>query len=323
MESSKDNPPEISLQAEVSRGSQESESFPKRINRYSNARAHARQFGEWLLGQKEHEKTAKKIGLCGEWLLFRHYYTVDQYRLMGGYFCKQHLLCPLCALRRGAKALRAYSDKLRFVWASEGPLMASMVTPTVKDGEDLLERFGHLQGAMKRLNQRRRDGKRKRASRSEWSKVLGLAGAYEIGIGRGSGIWHPHAHMIVLHCEEIHQAALADEWYDITGDSHQIDIRPLRNPQDPAQDLCEIFKYAMKPASMKPEQVLEAWLLLKRKQLIFSAGLLRGVKVPEELTDDPLDLPYVELLYKYYEDAGYSLARYSQVDNGAPPIILQ
>jgi hypothetical protein len=39
-----------------------------------------------------------------------------------------------------------------------------------------------------------------------------------------------------------------------------------------------------------------------------SFGILRGVEIPEELTDEPLDgLPYVELFYKYLSGAGYSL----------------
>jgi hypothetical protein len=325
MNSSKENPPETALTGEVSRGSKESDSFPKRVNRYSTARAHARDQGGFMLqNYPELEKIAKKIGLCGEWLLFRHYFTVDKYRLMGGYFCKQHLLCALCALRRGAKALKAYLDRFNAIMAANPGLRASMITLTVKNGEDLAERFEHLRAGVQRLNQRRKDAKRARGFRSEWAKIYGLVGTYEVKTGKNSGLWHPHTHMICLHKEEISKEALADEWFEITGDSHQVDVQQLRHPEDPAQDFVEVFKYAIKFSTMESENVVHAWKILKRKRLMFSAGLFRGVQVPEELTDEPIDgLPYVELLYKYLPGAGYSLSHYSQVDNGAPPIIRQ
>ena len=47
---------------------------------------------------------------CGDYLLFRHFFTVDKVKLHAAQFCKAHLLCPLCAIRRGAKALAAYLD---------------------------------------------------------------------------------------------------------------------------------------------------------------------------------------------------------------------
>ena len=43
------------------------------------------------------------------------------------------------------------------------------------------------------------------------------------------------------------------------------------------------------------------------RRLVDSFGLLRGVVVPEELTDEPIEgLPYVEYLYRWHT-AGYSL----------------
>ena len=47
--------------------------------------------------------------------------------------------------------------------------------------------------------------------------------------------------------------------------------------------------------------------MLSNRRLVDSFGLLRGVVVPEELTDEPLEgLPYVEYLYRW-QNAGYSL----------------
>ena len=36
---------------------------------------------------------------------------MDKVKLHAAQFCKAHLLCPLCAIRRGAKALAAYLER--------------------------------------------------------------------------------------------------------------------------------------------------------------------------------------------------------------------
>ena len=55
-----------------------------------------------------------------------------------------HLLCPLCAIRRGSKALKSYLDRWAAIQAEKPAMRPFLVTLTVKDGEDLSERFNHL-----------------------------------------------------------------------------------------------------------------------------------------------------------------------------------
>ena len=63
---------------------------------------------------------------------------------------------------------------------------------------------------------------------------------------------------------------------------------------------CEVFKYALKSSDMEIPDTLHAFDVLRGKRLIASAGCFRGVEVPEELTDEPLDgLPYVEMLFRH------------------------
>ena len=71
--------------------------------------------------------------------------------------CRQQLLCPFCALRRAAKHVRAYWDKVATVKAENPELQLYFVTLTVKDGESLQERFNHLVKAERRYKQGRRD----------------------------------------------------------------------------------------------------------------------------------------------------------------------
>lgn len=246
-----------------------------------------------------------RVDACGNYLGFRHYYTVGQVRLTAARFCKCHLLCPLCAIRRGSKMLTAYVEKYALILSENPGLKMSMITFTVKNGDDLEERQKHLRLSIQRLQKHRRVAKAGKCN-TEFAKVLGLFGTYEV-TNKGNG-WHPHVHMIVLHRERIKAAALKREWSEITGDSHVLRIDACRHPNDPGQDFLEVCKYALKFSDLSPEQNLHAYEVLRGQRLVFSAGLFWGVKIPEELTDTPLEeLPYFEMLYKFILGSGYNL----------------
>ena len=310
------NPGGSGLAAETSPGSDSAERLPARLERYSRAKARAIEMRDFLKSIGQHDLTKKLCG-CGNWLKFKHYYTVDKVRLSGARFCRKHLLCPLCAIRRGAKQLKAYLDRFTVIKALNGPLWGALITFTVKNGPDLSERFNHLADAIRTLNQRRRDHKRGTGGHtSEWSKVLGLVGTFEVTRNQETKEWHPHCHIIVL-CDsnqEINEYLLKGEWFQITKDSHQVDVSPLHNPDEPSKDFCEVFKYACKFSELSLNDNWEAFNFLHGRRLIFSAGLFRGVEVPESLLDEPLDsLPFVELFYEYLHGSGYQFKKLSDV----------
>ena len=61
-------------------------------------------------------------------------------------------------------------------------------------------------------------------------------------------------------------------------------------------------KYALKFGDLSVEKTWEAFKILKGRRLTGSFGLLWGVKIPEEATDelpDDQSLPYLEMLYKF------------------------
>ena len=305
------NPGGPSLAAETSPGSDSAERLPARIERYSRAKSRATEMRDYLRSIDSRVLAGKLAG-CGNWLRFRHYYTVDKVRLAQARFCRKHLLCPLCAIRRGSKQLKAYIDRFEAIKALNGPLKAALVTLTVKNGPDLAERFQHLADALKVLNRRRRNSKGGNGgSFSEWSKVLGFVGTFEVTRNQESHEWHPHCHIIVLHDfnQEINEGYLAFEWLQITKDSFILDVTPLHNPEEPASDFVEVFKYACKFSELSLSDNWEAFTFLHGKRLVFSGGLFRGVDVPESLLDEPLDnLPYISLFYTYLHGAGYNLA---------------
>jgi hypothetical protein len=297
----RENPEELAFDG-VSDGL---EALPKRIDRYGKAKKGALDVADYMETLPEHQATANRVKSCGDYLVFRHYFTVDRVKLHGASLCMKHLLCSLCAIRRGAKYLKAYLVRFQVIQEQNPKLLPYLVTLTVKDGPDLSERFKHLYKSQRELWMRK--------TRGRGSVLDGVAGAvwsYEVKRGEGSGLWHPHLHMIALAESIPDQAQLATEWQNITGDSFIVDVRPI-SQEDPASGFIEVFKYAVKFSEQSPADTVYAWVTLASKRLIGSSGAFIGVEVPESLLDDSEgleDLPYITMFYRYLRGAGYSLA---------------
>lgn len=303
-EPKRENPESVA--AEI--GVQGIEALPTKIDRYGKAKQGALDVANYMATLPDHQATAARVLSCGDYLVFRHYPTVDQVRLHGAYLCKKHLLCPLCAIRRGAKALKAYLDRWEVIQAEKPALKPFLVTLTVRDGSDLEERFQHLYKSQKELWKRKA-----RIYETSLDGVDGAVWSYEIKRGKNSGKWHPHLHMIALAESIPDQEQLAAEWKNITGDSFIVDVRPI-SQDDPVSGFIEVFKYAVKFSEQEPEDTLHGWLTLAGKRLLGSSGCFRGVDVPSDLLDGSegfQGLPYVSLFYKYLS-VGYSLVSRSQ-----------
>jgi hypothetical protein len=277
------------------------EGLPRRVSRYGEAKIRALDIAEYIEGEGG-ALLARRVSGCGEYLLFRHYFTVDEVRLHAAQFCKKHLLCPLCAIRRGAKALQAYLPRYEVVRASRGDLMPFLVTLTVKDGADLAERFRHLMRSQHELWKRKH-----RARGCSLDGVEAAVWSYEVKRGAGSELWHPHLHMVAMSGQRPDAGYLASEWSQITGDSFIVDVRPI-DQTDPASGFLEVFKYALKFSDMQLADTYAAFRVLSHRRLVGSAGLFRGIQIPDQLVDEPLDdLPYVELFYRFIHGRGYTL----------------
>ena len=125
--------------------------IPRRVDRYGKAKKDALDMADFISQSDDPQlqKVAQRLSTCGDYLVFRHFYTIDQVKLHGARLCMKHLLCKLCAIRRGAKYLAAYLQRFELLRAGNPRLRAYLVTLTVKDGDDLKERFEHLKRASK------------------------------------------------------------------------------------------------------------------------------------------------------------------------------
>lgn len=206
--------------------------------------------------------------------------------------------------------VKAYLDRLQVILASESDLKPFLVTLTVKDGEDLRERFNHLSKSVQALH-KTRFGK---GQYSEACKAAGAVWSYEFKRGSGSGLWHPHVHAVWLCRDTPDQDKLSAQWKALTGDSHVVDVRPFHDQEDVIGGFLEVFKYAVKFSDLPLDDNWHGFQTLAGKRLIASFGLFRGVDVPEELTDEKLDdLPYLDMLYRFIQGVGYTYVKGDQL----------
>jgi len=310
MDNSKDTPsPGFNLADETGEEATQRDKFPQRIERYGKAKTLSTAMADYISEfQPDCKKLIDAVSECGNWLLFHDYYTVNQIRLAKASFCRKHLLCPLCAIRRGAKMVEQKVKDVDQVLADNPNLELHMMTFTVKDGPDLKERFNHLTKNVQAFMKRRHLKKRV----TESKKIKGAVWSYEIKRGSGSGLWHPHAHFVVLLDSNnlVSQMSLSEEWHKLTGDSFIVDIRPIKHDteEQKIKAFCEVFKYALKFSEQPPEDTWHCYSTLNTRRFVGSCGLLYGVKEPLSMADNILDeLPYHEYFYSYSRGTGYSL----------------
>ena len=265
-------------------------------------------------------KSAQKLNECGNYLLFKNFYTIGEVKLAKLRTCGQHLLCPFCAAIRASRAIQRYVERIDQVLQENRKLKPVLITLTVKNGSDLAERSEHLMKSFRTLLERRRDYLKKGWGYSEFCKVQGAMYSYENTFNEKTGEWHPHIHMFALVDQWIDQQEFSEYWHSITGDSMVVDVRRAKKEKGHgySKAAAEVCKYALKFGDLSVEKTWEAFKVLKGKRLTGSFGLLWGVKIPDTMTDDMPegDLPYLEMLYKfaYGKKSYYDLAATRNVE---------
>ncbi len=288
------------------------QNFHERLRRYQKAHSRAVDMGNYITSLVKSNTNlahslaglAPRLAMCGEYLVFRDYYTVKQVRLHHANFCKNHLLCPLCAIRRASKLTERYLDRSKEIQAYDGQIKPYFITLTLKDREDLGEMLQEAKRALAVMVNHRRQASHGRRPPIQMNKACAGVSAFEIKRGKGSGLWHVHIHAIWLCSSKPWESELSREWKEITGDSFIVDCRPVND----AMGFIEVLSYAVKFSTMTVDENFEAYKILRGKRLVNSFGWFRGIGEPEILEDEPLeDLPFIEMIFKYLDGAGYKL----------------
>jgi len=290
------------------------------LNRITKAkRSQARLLGHVL---RCDEILGQKIQWCGSWLHFREWLQSGDSSLINANFCKKHLLCQACAVRRAAKMNEAYLPKVEsVVEAYTGKLVPAMVTLTMRNGPDLMERLQSFKLGWKRMLEAKRkstfDGSKNLSI--QWNKVHGSLRAIEVTMGKGG--WHVHCHCFVLLTDFIDREKLSDEWRRFTGDSFIVDARKCRHGIKAG--LLEVLKYSCKFSSMNPPQALEVHQTFQGVRMIDPQGVLRGVPEPDIDSDDISGKsgPYRDFIATWI--ASQDKYRIEYVDDAppAPPVV--
>ena len=118
-------------------------------------------------------KAAQKLQGCGNFLLFKNFYTIEQVKLVKFQVCNQHLLCPFCAAIRASRSVERYVKRVDQLLKENKKLKPVLITLTVKNGTDLKERFEHLTNSFKKLLSRRRDYLKKGRGFNQFCKLEG------------------------------------------------------------------------------------------------------------------------------------------------------
>ncbi len=266
-------------------------------------------------------KAAQKLLTCGNFLLFKNFYTINEVKLSKFIACSQHLLCPFCAGIRASKAIQKYTERVDEVLKKNRKLKPVLITFTVKNGSDLGKTSAHLMKSFRTLMERRRDYLKKGRGFNEFCKINGAMYSYENTFNNETKEWNVHLHMFALLDDWIIQSELSEYWHSITGDSYIVDIRRIKKEKGLgySKAAAEVCKYALKFGDLSVENTWEAFKALKGKRLSGAFGSLYGVKIPENLADDlpeDKDLPYLEMLYKfvYGKQSYYDLAMTRHVE---------
>ena len=196
-------------------------------------------------------KAAHKLNECGNYLLFKNYYTVGEVKLTKMRVCNQHLLCPFCASIRASRSIQRNNPKVVEILRQNRKLKPVLLTLTVANGSDLSERQKHLMDSFRTLIKRRQDWLKKGWGYNEFCKLLGGFYSYENTYNEKTEEWHPHLHIFGVLEEWIDQESLSQTWHEITGDSMIVDIRRVRKDKKEGygKAIAEVCKYALKSVS--------------------------------------------------------------------------
>jgi len=171
--------------------------------------------------RKDIREKIHEIKNCSTLVELREYENGEM-RLHNANYCKNPIVCPICASRVSNKRRALYLPAIekavaRYAIPEEVRKEKNypddytgvyLCTATIRPGNDLTERINFLLESIKRM---RKMGQKREKGRSagEWSKIKAALENTELKIGVGSNEWHVHAHFLVFT-----DSPLDIEWWD-------------------------------------------------------------------------------------------------------------
>lgn len=299
----------------------ENDKATKSLVRYASLKAINCQIGV-ICGNLGFRNLKEKLEGCGRFLAFRHYLDSGKLKLLSGYYCNVHMMCPCCSAARSRRLLGKWLPML-FDSKSVGRTRHYLLTLTwppprvplaVAEGPEAEKYKLRANLAVGTKAWGKLWQMRKRRVSGPLRDVLGAILAIEVT--KGPGGWHPHFHILVTlpKNRRVDATELRQAWQDRTGGT-QIHLDVLRKESD----VVEVFKYAVKPADLgndgrvqveAVETRLLIWKALSGRRFIRGYGCYYNVKEPDLTEQESVeDLgEWVDLLYRW-TGTGYEFAR--------------
>jgi hypothetical protein len=109
--------------------------------------------------------------------------------------------------------------------------------------------------------------------REEWKKAFdGGVGVTEIKLGRNSGEWHVHQHMICTG-KGMSKQELGHVWFSVTGDSWIVDVQPILSPERAAGYVSKYLTKGFDPSLVRcPDRLAECISASSGRRLLVTFG---------------------------------------------------
>jgi hypothetical protein len=152
---------------------------------------------------------------------------------------------------------------------------ARLLTLTLAASADpLREQLDRLKDCFRRLRRRK-----------QWKRhVLGGIAVVEVTWSARSQAWHPHLH-IVLDGSYWAQAAIANEWERVTGDSRICDIRRVPDRRALVRYVAKYVSKSQTPGSLPDRRMVEWCHAIHGLRMAQTFGCLHGLQIDADKSD--------------------------------------
>lgn len=212
----------------------------------------------------------ERFQCCGSRTLVQFSPKEQRWRLRADY-CRDRFCLP-CATARAATIAGNLREYCR------GKSLLFITLPLKHTDDPLSDRIDFLIASFRRLRQ----------TKLWTTHVKGCVAVMEIKVGKNSGKWHPHLH-ILAEASFVPKQDLSDCWAAATDGSFIVDIAKLRDVEG---TVSYVAKYASKPLDASifrdSDRLIECVLAFRGRRLCGAYGAWRGFRL-EDRPDDPGD----------------------------------
>ena len=186
-------------------------------------------------------------------------------------------LCPDCARRRSRRHFDNYLPKVEAFARAHRVTPVHLVLTQTHRAETLGESIKRLMAAFRKL-----------VRRSFWIEHF-RGGTWSVEVTKGTdGLYHTHLHLLAFRSKFFDIALLRSEWLAVTGDSVNLNLKPILEAAAVAGGLREVLKYVSKPLDVRrfTAENLRDFLRVKNMRFFGTFGEFRKFCAEFEPTDD-------------------------------------